>query len=61
MNFANHMLMITVPTVRVSQTGMNMAWTFLDSREGPHVSAAKPSMMTVMSIRRFGEDFAPVP
>ncbi len=60
MRFVNHTLMTTVPTVRVSHAGMNMAWTFLDRSEGPHVSAAKPSMMPVTMTSRLGEDL-PVP
>jgi hypothetical protein len=46
------MLITTVPIVRVSHAGMNIAWTFLDSNEGPQVRAAKPTMMTVNSTSR---------
>ena len=60
MYFANHMLMTTVPTVRVSQAGMNIDWTFLDKSEGPQVSAAKPTIITVIKMSRFGDDLPPV-
>jgi hypothetical protein len=60
MYFANHTLMMTVPMVRVSHAGMNMAWTFLDRSEGPQVRAAKPTMMTVIKMSRFGDDLPPV-
>jgi hypothetical protein len=56
MYFANHMLITTVAIVSVSHAGMNIAWAFLDTNEGPQVRAAKPSMMTVNSMRRRGED-----
>jgi hypothetical protein len=55
--FVNHMLMMTVAMVSVSHAGMNIAWTFLENSAGPHVRRAKPTMMTVMSRRRRGEDF----
>jgi hypothetical protein len=54
--FANHMLIKTVAMVRVSHAGMNIAWVFLETSEGPHVRAAKPTMMTVRSKSRRGED-----
>jgi len=50
------MLINTVTMVRVNHAGMNIAWTFLETSEGPHVRAAKPTMMTVKSRRRRGED-----
>ena len=52
MFFANHMLITTVPMVRVSQTGMKIAWVLLDSNDGPQVRAAKPTMIIVNNIRR---------
>ncbi len=54
--FVNQTLMTTVAMVRVSQAGMNIVSKFLDSSEGPQVRAAKPSMMTVRTSRRFEED-----
>ena len=38
----NHMLMTTVATVKVSHAGMNIAWTFLERREGPQVRSGEP-------------------
>jgi len=73
MYLVNHMLMITVTMVRVSQTGMKMVGKFvpvlvipvlpLEKSDGRKERAANPSMMIVRSIRRRGEDFfiAPVP
>jgi hypothetical protein len=67
MYLVNQKLMITVPMVRVSHTGMKMVVTFnpvcvdpvppLEKSDGKKESAAKPSMMTVRSIRRRDEDF----
>jgi len=51
------MLITTVPIVRVSHAGMKIAWALLDNSEGPQVRAAKPTMMTVSSTSRRGEDF----
>jgi hypothetical protein len=53
----NQKQMASVARVSVRNVGMNNAWTFLDKSEGPHVRAAKPTIMTVMSRRRRGEDF----
>ena len=68
MNFTNQKLMTTVPIVRVSQMGMKMSGRFdavsdtpvpapLEKREGKKDAAANPSIMTVMSKSRRGEDF----
>jgi hypothetical protein len=57
MNFANHMLMMTVEIVRVSQTGMKTSYTCLEKSDGKKERAANPSMMIVRSIRRRVEDF----
>jgi hypothetical protein len=63
----NQKLMITVPMVRVSHTGMKMVVKFvpvlvvpvppLDKSDGRKERAANPSMMTVRSMRRRDEDF----
>ena len=50
------MLMTTVAMVRVSHAGMNIVWMSLENNEGPHVRAAKPTMITVKSTSRRGED-----
>jgi len=52
----NHMLMMTVAIVSVSQAGMKAAWTFLVKSEGPQVRAAKPTMMIVIKSSRLDED-----
>ncbi|HVB95515.1 MAG TPA: hypothetical protein VND41_02800 [Nitrososphaerales archaeon] len=73
MYLVNHMLMITVTMVRVSQMGMKMVGKFvpvlvipvlpLEKSDGRNERAANPSMMMVRSTIRRGEDFfiAPVP
>jgi len=71
MNFANHMLMMTVAIVRVSQMGMKMFGRSpavletpvppLEKSEGRKARAAKPTMIIVISKSRRGEDFAPPP
>lgn len=53
------MLMTTVAMVNVSHAGMNISWTFLENKEGPHVRAANPTIITVRRMRRRGEDFFP--
>ncbi len=65
-NFANHMLMTTVDTVRVNQTGMKMFGRFvpvldspetpLENREGKKERAAKPTITIVMSTSLRDDD-----
>jgi hypothetical protein len=57
MYLVNHMLMMTVEIVRVSQTGMKISYTCLEKSAGRKERAANPSMMTVRSNSRRGEDF----
>jgi hypothetical protein len=69
MNLANHMLITTVPTVSVNQTGMKRLGRFvpvlvtlvapLEKSEGANVRRAKPSMITVMTRRRREDDLLP--
>jgi len=57
----NHMLMMTVEIVRVSQMGMKMSCTCLEKSEGRKARAANPSMMMVRSSSRRDEDFLAPP
>lgn len=72
MNLANQKLMTTVAIVRVSQTGMKMFGRFpavletsvpppLEKSEGKKERAAKPTIITVISKSRRGEDFLAPP
>ena len=51
------MLITTTTIVRVSHAGMKIDWILLEKREGPQVRAPNPSMITVMSNSRVGDDF----
>jgi len=68
MNLANQKLIMTVAIVRVSQMGMKMFGRFaavletpvpppLEKSEGRNERAAKPTIITVISKSRRGEDF----
>jgi hypothetical protein len=59
--FANHMLMMTVPMVRVSHTGMKTSCMFRVKREGKKERAANPTMIIVRSMSLRGEDFPEAP